>query len=531
MQRLGRFLGIIGLVSLFSLPLTLLLWNWQWTAMAWSKLGLGLLGTGVWLVVCAPQIRSSVSGRLTFFGGVQVVLGLLALGSAALLYTLTRLHPQRLDLTEESVFTLSEQTLSLLGALAEDVRVLAFYSAQDPHYRLVREALEAYRHGSPRFQVEFVDPGVRQDLVEKNKIHRGGPRILLRHRGKEERVALDSGRYPSAEEALTAALLALTRNDPKKKLCFVTGHAERSLEGNDPASRVTRLAADLESEGYLLEPLSLLSGPDLQTRCQLVLLIGPQQALSEDEQRRLDSAIKSGVRLLAFLGAQDSTSTDELLRRMGISLAPHTVLQPDGRHPLEALSDPVRNATAHPIFSVFFRATPAQLGALQALLPLARPVRPLVNLPSSLAVVPLISTSAEAWGESDAIPEDGSAERNPGKDLLGPIPLAVAAEQSTASGSDLAAPLTRVAVFGSSAMVTDAVYAAIAFNRDLILNTVAWLVQQEAKISIRPRVRAASHLRLTESDLQFVTFFSMDVLPLLLLIFGLAVWQGRRWSG
>ena len=339
MQRLGRFLGIVGLVTLFSLPLTLLLWNWQWTAMAWSKLVLGLLGTGVWLAVCSPQIRSSVSGRLSFFGGVQVVLGLMALCSAALLYTLTRLHPQRLDLTEERVFTLSEQTRSILGALPEDVRVFAFYSPQDPQYPLVREALEAYRHGSSRFQVEFVDPAVRQDLVEKNKIHRGGPRILLRHRGKEERVALDSGRYPSAEAALTAALLELTRNDPKKKLCFVTGHGERSLEGTDPASSVTRFGADLESEGYLLETLSLLSGPDLKTRCQLVLLIGPQATLSEDERRRLDEALRSGMRLLAFLGAQDSPSTDGLFRRMGISLAPHTVLQPDGRHPLEALRD------------------------------------------------------------------------------------------------------------------------------------------------------------------------------------------------
>ncbi len=62
------------------------------------------------------------------------------------------------------------------------------------------------------------------------------------------------------------------------------------------------------------------------------------------------------------------------------------------------------------------------------------------------------------------------------------------------------------------------------------MNTIAWFANEGAGITIRPNFRAATLLRLNESQMKFVTFFSIDILPLLILAFGIAIWQSRRWS-
>ncbi len=62
------------------------------------------------------------------------------------------------------------------------------------------------------------------------------------------------------------------------------------------------------------------------------------------------------------------------------------------------------------------------------------------------------------------------------------------------------------------------------------MNTLAWLTREDRKITIRPRFRAASLLRLDESQRKFITFFASDLLPLLILAAGITIWQMRRWS-
>ena len=63
---------------------------------------------------------------------------------------------------------------------------------------------------------------------------------------------------------------------------------------------------------------------------------------------------------------------------------------------------------------------------------------------------------------------------------------APARPQPTAEAGRTAKPETRIVVFGDSDFVANG-YLGIPGNRDLFLNTVNWLAQQENLISIRPR--------------------------------------------
>ena len=147
---------------------------------------------------------------------------------------------------------------------------------------------------------------------------------------------------------------------------------------------------------------------------------------------------------------------------------------------------------------------------------------------ADLTVTELAMSSAEAWAESDDLHKAATVSFDPDKDRRGPVPLAAVA-QAKDSAADGRRDL-RLAVFGSSSFPTDRAYRIYPFNRNLTMNTLAWLTSEEKKITIRPRFRAASLLRLDESQLKFITFFSSDILPLLILALGITIWQVRRWS-
>jgi ABC-type uncharacterized transport system involved in gliding motility auxiliary subunit len=423
----------------------------------------------------------------------------------------------------------------VLGELKEEVKVTAFYGSKEPGYEPVRSVLDMYRYASNRFVYEFVDPVVRDDLVEKYKITVGGPRLLLSYQGKEERVKLESEEQSGPEEAITAALLKLTATGERHKVCFTTGHGERALQGEDPQQVASLMVQDLKSEGYLSDSLSLLDQPQVPQTCQVVVLLGPRQDLIAGEIDSLRKYLAGGGRLLAFLGPGDTASLNPLLLTYGVLLGPDTVVNPKSRSALEVVTDPMRYPQTHPIFSHFFRGGMVVLNQLQAVFPVARAVRKASG--EGFNVTELAFSNPQAWSETDNLDAVETVAFDEGKDLAGPVSLAVvvegkpAAEVPPAPSQPASAPVgARLAVFGSSLFPVDAAYRIFPFNRNLTMNTLAWLAAEEKKITIRPRFRAASLLRLDESQMKFITFFSLDILPLLILAFGITVWQIRRWS-
>jgi hypothetical protein len=365
--------------------------------------------------------------------------------------------------------------------------------------------------------------------TSSNKIHQNGPRIVVRYQGREERVKLGEEGQSGPEEALTTALVKITASGEKKKICFTTGHGEKALQGEDPRGILSLLKQDLESEGYLAEPISLLEQPRVPSACEVVVLAGPRQDLVEDEIKSLDGFLQSGGRLMAFLGVSDSLSLAGLLKDYGIVVGQDTVLYTQSRQPLEVVTDPMLYPQTHPIFSRFFKGGVVVLNQLQAIFPMAHPVKKSLNPPQGIEVTELAASSNHAWAETDTIAggEKISVSFDQGKDTPGPIPLAAVAEEKRAGAGGRGA---RLAVFGSSLLAVDAAYRVFPFNRNLVMNTLAWLTSEEKKIAIRPRFRAASLLRLDESQMKFITFFTTDILPLFILAFGIAVWQLRRWS-
>jgi ABC-type uncharacterized transport system involved in gliding motility auxiliary subunit len=131
----------------------------------------------------------------------------------------------------------------------------------------------------------------------------------------------------------------------------------------------------------------------------------------------------------------------------------------------------------------------------------------------------------------------GRVAREPDKgDLSGPVSLAAAVSAPAsdtpppAEGTkpeDAPKPETRIVVFGDSDFVANQ-YLGIPGNRDLFLNAVNWLAQQENLISIRPRDPEDRRVTLTSDQERLIFWLTVVIIPGLILFAGVQAWWRRR---
>jgi ABC-type uncharacterized transport system involved in gliding motility auxiliary subunit len=85
----------------------------------------------------------------------------------------------------------------------------------------------------------------------------------------------------------------------------------------------------------------------------------------------------------------------------------------------------------------------------------------------------------------------------------------------------------RIVVFGSSSFAANNYVGAFG-NRDLFLNTVSWLAEEEDLISIRPREVKSTPIFLTAPQIAIFRWVPMGLIPLVIAVVGSAVWVQRR---
>lgn len=434
----------------------------------------------------------------------------------------------RLDLTKQKITALSDQTIQTLKSLKEPVSVVVFYQPSHRLYQLTKDLLDVYTFTSPQLRVEYVDP--EQDIARAKQLAKQFQiedlNLVIFEAGSRHKYVSDTDLaeydYSSmamrgeprvkafkGEDAFTSAIISVTQAQ-SPLAWIVTGHGEKAVESSEPDG-LADLKKALEQQNMTIQAVTLLERKEVPADVKLIIIPGPTHRLTESEVALLQSYLDNGGALLALIDPLDDTGLDGLLERWGIQLGMDIVVDPARQLPFVSAANLfITTYTKHPIAE--------KMKTLTTLYPLARSVRPAPSPPSGVTVTPLALTSAEGWGETDT--SVATFEFNEGKDLKGPVSIAVAAERVSPSH-------TRIVVVGDSDFVINAQLSNVG-NRDLALGAIYWLTEQERLIGIGPKPIESIRLRLTGSQLTSVFWISFLAMPIACGLLGVLVWWSRR---
>ena len=528
LKRILGLLGWLGVALVFAaVAITFLKPEWQQ-----YKNGLaiaGLVCTLLYILSQWREIGQAFAGRQARFGtlavaSVAVVLAILV----AINYLSTR-HNRRWDLTGAKQFSLSDQTKKVLADLKEPVQVRVF--ARTEEFQRFRDRLDQFTYQSKLLSVEYIDPEKRPGLAQQLGVTTLGT-VVFQFRGRNEKATSES------EQDLTNALIKVIQGRTPK-VYFTQGHGEKDTNNADRSAGYSGIGSALTNANFVLDKIVLAQVTGVPADTDVLIIAGPKTDFLGPEIEMLKAYLARGGKIFLMLDPvikadqPQPVGLQALLKDWAIVAGNDLVLDVSGMGRLIGTDESVPVAASyppHPITENF---------QLLTAFPLARSMTPLEGGASGRTAQSLVQTSRSSWAETNLKTLSGS---EPAKlddaDKKGPVSLAAAvsspaipvppaAETAPKNGETPKAAETRLVAFGDSDFASNGALG-VQGNRDLFLNVVNWLAQQENLIAIRPRDPEDRRITLTADQQRRIFYLTVLIVPGLVLLAGVQTWWRRR---
>lgn len=530
MQRILNIIGWIGtalVVVAVALRVARPEWDRYAMYMAWTGLVCVLLyPIGQW-----REIAKQMSRRQSKYATMAITSVLVMLAILIAVNYLSNRRNARWDLTEGNIHSLSEQSERVLADLDEPLRLVLVGRALE--LEQYRDRMTMYDNASPQVTVEYLD--VERDPIRVKQLGvEVAPTIVAEYMGRSEKVtAVD-------EREITSAIVRVVTG-AERRMYFVQGHGERDPKGQDGPG-YGGVSEFLRFDNVTVEPLVLAQHKTVPEDASLLAIVGPTADFLDEEIAKIREYLTGGGKLLLAIDpaigerAQELPKLRDLAAEWGVQIRNDVVLDLSGQSNSPTFAVAAPPYPTHPITDNY---------SVQTVFPLARSVAAAAETPEGVTVQQFVETSANAWAETDiaALQAPGAQPEldTAAGDVQGPIGIAVAASKPIAEAADddngdpaagdedETERQTRIAVFGDADFASND-FGGLVGNVNLFMNTVSWLTSDENLIAIRPRERGNSNLTITPTQLNAVFWFSVAVVPALVVVAGIVSWSRRRRS-
>lgn len=428
----------------------------------------------------------------------------------------------QIDLTSNSIYTLSDQTRQIMAPLDKDVRLILLASTGNEDSSVIR-FLNAYTSLSDHIKVETVDPASnpaflksyeldmsklyqnsvivqcadRYRLVSYNEIYVKNYTMNYQTQGYDTTTAFHG------ENAVTNAIHFVT-SQQLPKVYLLQGHGEQELSKD-----INEL---IRKDNMELQTISLLTQESIPSDASAVLINAPSADLSDDEAEMLMNYLKNGGNVFLITDYIAEGKMSNLLRvtqSMGLTVQQGIIIEGDqnmrvSRYPHYLLPEIADHETTKGL----------KANGYHVITPIAQPI---VQTDSGgTAVTWLLSTSASAYAKQAAL-EMKDTKKEPG-DTDGPFHVgAVSAGQG------------KLIWFSSGGMLLDQIDRAVAGgNSNLLLNLMNWSSNHEERISIRAKSMNEERLTVPEAASHLWSAVMIGLLPVALICVGTAIRERRK---
>ena len=484
----------------------------------------GLVCTLLYILSQWREIGQSFSGRQARYGSLAAASVLVVVGILAAINYLAARHNRRWDLTAARQFSLSDQTKKVLADLKEPINIRVF--ARTEEFQRYRDRLDEYTYQSKKVSVEYIDPEKRPGIAQQYGVTSLGT-VVFDFKGRNEKVTSDG------EQELTNGLIKVIQGR-QPKVYFTQGHGEKDTTSAD-RSGYQGIGGAMTSSNFVVEKLALAQTTAVPADADIVVIAGPKTDFLGPEVDALRAYLNRAGKLLVMLDPvlkadqPQPANLQALLKEWGISANNDVVLDVSGMGRLIGTDESVPVAVSYPAHAI------TENFNLLTAYPLARSITPVEG--GARVAQKLVETSPSSWAETNLKSlTGGEPAKIDGDDKRGPISLgaAVSGPATTAAppeGKDIEAAAkpaeVRIVAFGDADFASNAALG-VQGNRDLFLNTLNWLAQQENLIAIRPKDPEDRRITLTADQERRIFYLTVLIVPGLILLAGVQTWWRRR---
>lgn len=425
------------------------------------------------------------------------------------------------DMSQEKIYTISDQSKSIVRGLEQDVtiyildsqegfpigyqQILNQYEKESSHIQIIYRDLELY----PNFPYEYVSATTAVE-ADSLIVVCGEQHVYLDAYEYYETTVNSNGSYDAVlqfEPLVTSAINSV--NDGETSIIYQTiGHNELTLSNS--------IQTGILRDNFSLKELSLLSMDGIPEEADIVLINAPTSDFSEEDCNKLRTFMDQGGSVYYIMEpAVSLENLEKLMADYGIEAVEGIVMEQninmiygggsDSATPTYIIPTVLDTEITHDLYEA----------RLAILVPIAKGLT--LKEKSGYEVTGLLETSSYAFSKVNIYSEFTYREDD---DIVGPFYLAAVSQRE--QGGNL--------LVLSSANVIDAEVneATVGNNGDFFLNGLNYLSGNEDKISIRGKKVNNNWNVYSSQEVYTISGIAIVGIPLILLIIGVLVVILRR---
>jgi len=351
-------------------------------------------------------------------------------------------------------------------------------------------------------------------------------REIVRENGQKTRLRLynDNQKQPSETE-ITAALKRFVVKSPR--VGFLTGHGEREIDRNrdkDYSAFVNNRSfrSSLMNQGF--DGVNLTLSEDIPADIDIIVIADIRKSFTKEEKAKLDKYITRGGNLVISSDAKRQSVINSFIKQFGVSLMSGILVQPKKDLVPDVIAGNITRATKD-ISSRMYRL--CRYGYK-----IAMPGAAGLNYTEDkgFKVTPLIVTNEKgSWSELETTDfMDEEIVLNPKKgEVEKSAPIALALSRKVSDKEQ------RIIILGDSDFISNGELSRSrshisAANFSFIPGMFQWLSYDEYPVNTSRVSSPDDNVYFKRSNMIYVKFSFLGLLPALLGIFGTLLWFRRK---
>lgn len=514
MSKKGKIFFFVAVVSIACFALIFGILG-TWIPFLWAPIAFTALSLPLWIYYDKALLVDFFSMRTTKNGmsmGVMILLVFLIVG---LVNFIGARKYKTFDFSIARQNSISDQSQKVIQQLKSPLQIYFFYKpgveGADQNKLTMRRLVGLYQDLNSQVKFDVININENPKLAQEFKVQSGKGEAFVVYQGKNNKV----DRWE--EQDLTNAILK-TLKEKKPVVYFTEGHGEKSIKDSQNEMSAYSLAQLLEKNSYEVRSLSFLQKAEVPADADAVVVAGPSQNFQTFEWAAFEQYLQRGGQLILALDPEKPPVMQTLLDSLGVKMNSHYVFNlvntpygtgVDQRVPTVGS---VYSAT-HPITKVFKENEVTKFAFVGSLETLNKS-----DFQYDILVKTNPATVTLASLESKAPESNEPKEYNLALAVSGVFKKTqkASAAESEKTAEDKSKKF-QVVVFADSDFFSS-ILLAQNLNRDLFMNSLAYLVNDTDLISISAKEPGVTKMMLTPTaSVSFFILFMCISLAFLLI--------------